>query len=137
MLSRIKANIADEHQLLIEYRKLEISYSIFFPPQLFKQIKQLSLDLGLPIETLIDCLAVLPPKLNLGGKTEIRLLVGHLYQKTINDRLYWYWRYYTRDGKKADDYMGKHRDRALARAREVGIPPNANPRYKRKSKCKS
>jgi hypothetical protein len=61
---------------------------------------------------------------------EIPLPIGCLWGKTIGKGTYWYWRYYTRSGNRADVYMHKNRDRALAKARSIGIPEDANPKHR-------
>jgi hypothetical protein len=82
-------------------------------------------------------------KQKLGGKVgdeeEIELPIGHLKSCKKWDRTYYYWRYYTRSGKRADLYMGSDRDRAIAKALQVGVPEDANPFYvhRRPSNCKS
>jgi hypothetical protein len=51
--------------------------------------------------------------------------VGGLEKKSIKDRQYWYWRYYDKRSKKASRYLGKDYNRAVLKAMQIGVPPDA------------
>jgi hypothetical protein len=50
---------------------------------------------------------------------------GCLVAQYKNRDVYWLWRYPHRSGKPKDKYLGKGLDRAIAKARAIGIPKDA------------
>lgn len=61
---------------------------------------------------------------------DIKLPIGCLKFRRINNNSYWYWRYYKRDGHRADIFIHKCRGAAIAKVKAMGIPDDANPKYK-------
>jgi hypothetical protein len=51
--------------------------------------------------------------------------IGCLQQKWIKDHQYWYWRYYNSKGKKASLYLAKDYNKAIRKAKKIGVPPDA------------
>lgn len=71
--------------------------------------------------------------LNLSGNDDdVILEIGHFRTKHRKSGKYYYWQYYLKCGKKHDLYLGTSRDKAIAKARAIGIPPDANPKYRRR-----
>ncbi|WP_310410548.1 hypothetical protein [Chamaesiphon sp. OTE_8_metabat_110] len=59
---------------------------------------------------------------------------GILIKRWRGKNAYWYWQYYRADGSRADDYMHKTLDGAIARVKAIGIPADASPQRLNKSK---
>jgi hypothetical protein len=53
--------------------------------------------------------------------------IGCLNHKWIKDQKYWYWSYYKSKGKKTSLYLAKDYNKAIAKAKKIGMPPNAKP----------
>jgi hypothetical protein len=63
-----------------------------------------------------------------------QLPYGCLIKRWRGNKSYWYWQYYRVDGSRADDYMHKNLDGAIARVKSIGIPGDAKPQRLHKSK---
>jgi hypothetical protein len=53
--------------------------------------------------------------------------IGCLNQKWVKSDRYWYWSYYKSKGKKGSLYLAKDYNEAIAKAKKIGMPPNAKP----------
>lgn len=53
--------------------------------------------------------------------------IGCLNQKWVKSDRYWYWSYYKSKGKKGSLYLAKDYNDAVAKAKKIGMPPNAKP----------
>lgn len=148
----IKPELIDKYSIFLKEIECKLihKYSVFLPANLCESLTKLSISLGVSTEVTINWLLLLPvsdsePAENnelppnctesqLGGNSdiEIPLEAGYLRLKIIKNQRYWYWRYYTKQGKRADIYMGTDHDRALSKAKQIGIPEDANSKHKRR-----
>ena len=53
--------------------------------------------------------------------------IGCLNRKWVKVDWYWYWSYYKSERKKTSLYLAKDYNDAIAKAKKIGIPPNAKP----------
>jgi hypothetical protein len=53
------------------------------------------------------------------------LPVGCLEQKVIKSKFYWYWRYYKVSGAKRSVYLSSDYNKAIAKAKAIGVPKDA------------
>lgn len=122
---------------------LDREHRIWLDPDLYNRIESVADRFGLNISGAIDALLWrsiidLPAKFpdsNLAGKSaETELPCGHLKPKHTKYGIYYYWQYYKREGDRADKYLAKNRDQAIAKARAIGMPEDANPKYHRRTR---
>lgn len=109
-------------------------------PSLYKEVEGLALDRGLGVGEIVA--HILTPRelpSNSSGEMlegnlepEAKLPIGYLAEKIIKGRKYYYWRYYKKSGRRADLYLSPNRDTAIAMAWRMGIPEDANPKFKKR-----
>jgi hypothetical protein len=57
--------------------------------------------------------------------SDLLLPIGCLEQKVIKSKKYWYWRYYDTKGHKRSRYSSSDYNKAITKARSIGVPDDA------------